>query len=193
DVDGDSRLDIAVSCRVGSVVLLYHGNGDGTFGASRRFPVGLPGFLAAGDLNGDGLIDVIASTYFRDTLGVLLGQAGGYLAEWSRSPQDRPIENALLADGDGRADLVVGSDGTCSILLGHGDGTFAPPSRITFAGFVGAPQLGDVNGDGILDLAVDHNAAGVDSITILVGLGDGTFEAVSAIDVGYYDKHLAGL
>ena len=59
-------------------------------------------------------------------------------------------------NGDGRLDLAVGNygDGTVSVLLGNGDGTFQP--QVSYA--VGSDPIGlvagDFNGDGRLDLAV---------------------------------------
>ena len=46
------------------------------------------------------------------------------------------------------------NDGTVSILLGNGDGTFQPPANV--GGFITPTWIavGDFNGDGKLDLAV---------------------------------------
>jgi YD repeat-containing protein len=77
-------------------------------------------------------------------------------------------------NGDGIPDLAIvnAGDQTISILLGNGDGTFrpAPNSPISVSGTVTALVVGDFNGDGEPDLAID--AA---SLQILLGKGDGTF------------------
>jgi YD repeat-containing protein len=77
-------------------------------------------------------------------------------------------------NGDGIPDLAVVNygDQTISILLGSGDGTFspAPNSPISISGTVTALVVGDFNGDGKPDLAID-----ADPLQILLGNGDGTF------------------
>ena len=59
-------------------------------------------------------------------------------------------------NGDGKLDLAMANqnDGTVSILLGNGDGTFQPPANV--GGFITPTWIavGDFNGDGKLDLAV---------------------------------------
>ena len=83
--------------------------------------------------------------------------------------------------GDGKPDLVVANSGshTVSILLGSGNGLFAP--AVTYAVGFGprAAAIADVNGDGKADLAVANE--GFNTVSILLGNGNGTFAAA----VGY--------
>ena len=59
DFTGDGKLDIAVA--YGSGIAIFAGNGDGTFGAVKTFSGGSDDVaLATGDLNGDGLPDLVA-------------------------------------------------------------------------------------------------------------------------------------
>jgi len=87
--------------------------------------------------------------------------------------------NVAVADlnGDGKADLVVANslDGTISVLLSNGDGTFRPAVSYTI-GSSGPNDvaIGDFNGDGKPDLAVTDT--GVKGVFVLLGNGDGTFQ-----------------
>jgi hypothetical protein len=74
-------------------------------------------------------------------------------------------------------------DSTATILLGNGDGTFVNKSTISVGNDPTSLVVGDFNGDGIPDLAV-ANTGGTsifngNSVSILLGNGDGTFTAKS--------------
>ncbi len=99
-----------------------------------------------------------------------------------------PISVAIADfNKDGHPDLAVAnqSDGTISILLGNGDGTFGIqtvitiPAVATSGGTINASPsaiaTGDFNDDGNIDIAVTDMANS--RVMILLGNGDGTFQA----------------
>jgi hypothetical protein len=97
-------------------------------------------------------------------------------------------------NADGTTDLAVmnGGDGTVSILLGKGDGTFTP--AIHFSACPAAPQncsrfvAGDFNADNKSDLAMlrpgDANAADNGDVTVFLSNGDGTFHKSQVLTPG---------
>ena len=86
--------------------------------------------------------------------------------------------SAYLIDvnGDNKLDLV----GDWGVALGNGDGTFQAPMPLPLLGFIIQLVVGDVNKDGKPDLVVESlTTGGKGEITILSGVGDGTFTVLS--------------
>jgi hypothetical protein len=150
--------------------------GPGTFGVPTDYPVGQSLYnLALGDVNGDGLLDLIATG--SSTISVLLGQGGGgFGPKTDYATAFNPVNIALGdVNGDGRLDIVTAnySSNSASVLLGQAGGGFAP--HVDYA-IPGTPQdvaLGDVNGDGRLDLVTANLNFG--TIGVMLGQGNGTF------------------
>src|SRR5215469_7350876 len=90
-------------------------------------------------------------------------------------------------NGDGKIDIAVANSGSgdVSILLGNGDGTFHPAVNYSAGHNPSMIAVGDFNGDGKLDLAVecDFDAAAGASVSILLGNGDGTFQAPKTLSL----------
>jgi len=162
------------------------------FAPVARFPVGSgPGAVALGDLNGDGLQDIVTSNGADDTVSVLLGNGkGGFDAIEPPVPTGTatvgpraPVELALTQlNADGNLDLVVINSGEggkhpgdLAVLLGNGDGTLQTPNSNLVGSQPSALALGDLNGDGIQD-AVTGNFGSQD-ISVLLGNADGSFQA----------------
>jgi uncharacterized repeat protein (TIGR01451 family) len=90
-------------------------------------------------------------------------------------------------NGDGKIDLAVANntDGTISVLLGHGDGTFAAGLVATAGSGANWIAVGDFDGDGKLDMAVANSGStGPAGVTILHGNGNGTFTAGASLTTG---------
>jgi len=207
DFNGDGNLDLAAAGNGGGLpVVVQLGYGDGAFNVVPSSPFGLSigvSSLAVGDFNGDGKLDLalVSDGLQGGAAGVtiLLGNGDGTFTPSAASPI--PAGNApdaiAVADfnGDGKLDLAVVNNGgnNISILLGNGDGTFTQSTGSPIP--VGSQPLdivvGDFTGSGKLDLAVAN--LGSDTVTILLGNGDGTFAqaANSPVPVGKGPHSLA--
>ena len=133
---------------------------------------GRPADLASADLNGDDRPDLVASSGVG--VDVLLGVERGRFAPATRIPlEHRPGAIALAdIDGSGTQDVVTANrDGTVTVLLGAGDGSFVIkgtyPSGASASFDVVA---GDLSGDSVPDVAT---AGGDDGVSILRGDGAG--------------------
>ena len=106
DMDRDGRLDLVAG--ESNAVLVLPGDGDGGFGAPRRHVL-TPAdtwvrALAVADLDGDGCLDVVASTLGSGGLHVLLGDgSGGFRAVLAQAILGEPGPASIAdVDGDGR-------------------------------------------------------------------------------------------
>ncbi len=144
--------------------------------------------VATGDLNDDGAIDMVVLNYSYDdyppqggNISVLLSRGDGtFTDDVQYAVGDRPRSVAIGdLDGDGDLDLVVANQHNkyntegISLLLNRGDGTFDENVFIEGGDHPWSIAVGDLDGDGDLDLAV-ANAVG-DNISVLLNNGNATF------------------
>ena len=195
-------------CGSGSVAVLL-GNGDGTF--QTAVPYGSGGYgansVTVAKLSGNGKFDLVvandcvsSSNCHRGTVGVLLGNGDGTFqaaVSYGSGGYDAYSVAAADVNGDGWPDLLVANDctdcttnPTVGVLLGNGDGTFQTAVPYDSGGWRPfSVAVADVNGDSKPDLLVANwcatgNNCGDGSATVLLGNGDGTFQAAVAFASG---------
>ncbi len=193
DLDGDGDRDIAVqhaSARSPGLYVLSN-NGDGTF-AAPVFYAGHAVPMAIVDVDADGARDVV-SVKPGAMIAVRLNQGDGTLGGEATYPTGNPAAKLAMGDLDGDGDLDVATTNsstlTQSVLLNQGAGAFgAPVLYATAPGTFGTHvsldvELGDVDGDGDLDLCglVTDITLGVTHftsnsyLTLRKNSGNGTF------------------
>ncbi len=185
DLNGDSKLDLAVTNQGDNTVSILLGNGDGTFLSQTTLATGIaPSAIVSGDFNADGKVDLAVANFSDNTISIFLGNGDGTFASGGTITGIR--NPAAMVTGDfrhtGRVDLAVldQADGLVSILLGNGDGTFATPVNTTVGRSPSALVTGDFNADGNLDVAVTNS--GSNTVSVLLGNANGTFSR--RIDLG---------
>lgn len=193
DLNGDGFEDLAVlngNYLDATNVTVLLGHGDGTFTpATLSSPAGSdPVSIAAGDFNGDGIVDLAVGgvnyNVYPSTQGltILLGNGDGSFTTAPAIPTTVDPVAVLVADfnHDGKQDIAVGgnSNGAVNLFLGNGDGTFTAAPNPISTSYVVSLATADVNHDSIPDLIV---ADSIGKITTLLSNGDGTFSTGATV------------
>ncbi len=204
DFNKDSFMDLAVSNRDSltnehHIVLLLGEapQSDGTLAFSEPIPIRVgyePSSITASDINGDGNLDFIITHSSEGKVSILTNN--GNLS--SMSTTEYPIGNnprtSVIGDmnGDGHADIIAvttGDSAGISILQGDGQGSFAsavkfkascPNSYVPGLDDPYSLALGDLDGDGDLDLAVGCSEA--TQVSILLNNSVGSVLSLQAAD-----------
>ena len=196
DFNNDGKLDLAVvntGCPLYGVCgspsfSIFLGNGDGTFQAPRTTYLSYIGWaLAAGDFNRDGKIDLALSVQGPQggAVQIFLGNGNGTFQTgglYLSGPEYSGAGWSIVVgdfNRDGKLDLAVAEGYPSSgvaVLLGNGDGTFQTEVEYPTGGYPNAVIAGDFNGDGILDLATANSEVETNTVSVLIGNGDGTFQ-----------------
>jgi hypothetical protein len=190
DFNRDGLPDVALPN--GQVFL---GNGDGTLRAPSAFPTAPhASIVAAVDVNGDGITDLLTSssgfqcgeTDF-GTTGVSLGNGDGTFQPVTVFDSGGCSYQAFMAirdlNNDGAPDIVVLSGRTgfsstpeLSVLINRGNGTF-PAAELNISSGSGGVAVDDFNHDGNADVVLADGS-------VYLGNGDGTLHFLASASLG---------
>jgi hypothetical protein len=190
DFNRDGIPDVATANFHGNSVSILLGAGGGTLGPPADYATATDAAtsnLAAGDLDGDGLLDVVATNPGTGSISLFRGRPDGTLEPGVNVPvgpvgsqkSSAPFSAAIGDfDGDGKNDVAIAEaiTGAVVVMLGSGDGTLRP--EVAYPGGGVGPSIctaSDVVPDGKLDLVCANR--GSDDVSVLPGRGDGTFGA----------------
>jgi hypothetical protein len=195
DFNGDGRMDFVASSSDNTIVV-FLGNGDGTFQTPVFYSVNDPLGVAIGDLNGDGKLDVVVTNFnslattFGGGVSIFFGNGDGTFQPPVFYSTGKNPTAAAIGDlnGDGKPDLVVTdvTSGNVSVMLNTGAGVFAAPVQFATGSYPNSVAIDDINRDGHNDIVVTNscvltpNPSGCsgsspNTISVLLGNGDGTF------------------
>jgi hypothetical protein len=196
DFNLDGKTDLAVANLGSNTVSIFMGNGDGTFQAAQNISVSnFPFSVSVGDFNGDGKPDLAVGFESSVGISILLGNGDGTFQAPISTAAGFGNYGSVAGDfnRDGKLDLAVADyfSGEVFVLLGNGDGTFQPAVAYGLGGN-GSPifiREADLDGDGTLDLVAGDWFG--PNVSVLLGVGDGTFQPVQNYTVGNWGSDVA--
>jgi hypothetical protein len=180
DFDGDQRADIAIASGSLTAYLLLN-NGDGTFRFSPQFPTGsYASYLTAADFDRDGTLDLgIAGTF---SIALLMNQGNANFREpavYDNSPSCNYVGPLIAGDltGDDYPELVrtCFQGGAWVAARNNFSGRLSEELTYPTGQWPFRLVMADFTADGWDDLAVANSWAYANSVSVLPGLGDGTF------------------
>ena len=178
-------MSLAVAAFIGAAVVALAGPGvaSASFSAPTSFPVNLfPRAVASGDLNKDGIDDLVSANNGSSDVSVLIGQGDGSFAPAVHYTTGLGPQAVTVADidEDSNLDIVVANayQSTVTILTGLGDGTFEFFTELVlWAGVMPySVAVGDLDGVNGPDLAVSLNNN--DAIRVFLNDGNDSFPGV---------------
>ena len=198
DFDGDSIQDIVTANYGSESISLLIGNGQGLFLQEQRFDAGeFPASISTADFNGDGKTDVVTCNTGSNDVSVLIATTNGSFEAEDRYTVGSSPFSVSVGDfnDDGDADIVTANQGSdsVSILFGNGDGTFQTQQAFAVGDVASSVAVGDLNGDSNLDVVTANKGCrfggpvpcgSSNTVSILFGNGDGTFQDQQTITVG---------
>jgi hypothetical protein len=168
-----------------------------SFLSHKEFNIGgeQPNHFAQGDLNGDGIPDLVITqnifaTQIQQVVEILGNRDGSFQAPIVLNAGSEIKGTVVIADfnRDGANDIVLTQKDGVVVLVGDGKGGFGSPMTFTGTSAAAAMIAADVDGDGKLDLAIADTG---NLVAVLLGNGDATFQVPVTSAVGQFPAGIA--
>ena len=212
DFNRDGVQDLATGNWFSGDVSVLLGIGNRTFEQPASLPSGVSVISpVVGDFDGDGKLDLAVANYSNNNISVFWGNGDGTFQQPPLIvPSGGALPNCVVVgdfNGDGKLDLAVANSGNpnlippdpgnVAVLLGNGDRTFQAPQTYAVGHTPLTVAVGDFDGDRVPDLAVanfgdsDPKVGDPGNVAVLLGNGDGTFQAPQPFAVGTNPQFVA--
>ena len=199
DLTGSGHLDIVSAVEgTDNGVSVILGNGNGTFRNGVTYPHAavtdsLSLHVALGDFNGDGHPDIVITSFLGTDPGidVLVNNGDGTFQPPTEILGGSATGVMTVGDftGDGSSDLAfVSGLGGVAIFLRQPGGLLKAPTTLNTGAGTSSLQTADLNQDGTADLIVAN--AQTNTVGVLLGHGDGTFQPQATYAVGSKPQHV---
>ena len=184
DFDRDESADLVVAHSTADRVSILRGDGTGSFS-----PVGPVATVAGpvdvdvGHLDADEYLDIAVTSNTSDSVSLLFGDGwGGFSSRVDLPIGARPSAGSLDDfDADGHADIAVAVENEVRILYGNGSGFETPQAYHT--GVSGGFASGDMNADGLPDLAATGDRK-MGLVCVLLNSGQRFFDVRHVMGIG---------
>jgi len=188
DWNADGRLDVTVTCNADDRISTLKGAGGGRFGGRVDF-TGMDGpyKVAAGDMNGDGIADMILALYDANVVRIyyLMANDVSYSSYVDLPVGSGPVDVAVAdLDQDGDRDIITSnfSSNNISVLRNNGGGTFAPHADYATGQNPWGMAVGRVNADAYPDVVTADFTSS--TVTLWLGSSTGTLTFGASISAG---------
>jgi hypothetical protein len=148
DLRNNHKTDLAVAEFGGRGVAVLLGNGDGTFQQPVVYKVSTPLAVAAADMNGDGILDLVAASV-------------------GPTESARPLVDLDKANFDLAGAVIPSGVG---VFLGKGDGTFQNAVLYPAGGFPNSIAVADFNGDHLPDVTMADQISNGEYVLLNTGV-----------------------
>jgi FG-GAP-like repeat/Bacterial Ig-like domain/FlgD Ig-like domain len=191
DFNNDGEIDIVFGDSNGTLISVLLGDGTGQF-FSKTFHTAGSSIRGVGvaDLNGDGWDDIVTANLSTNNLSIFMNNGDGTFPD-TGTPKEAggngEVSIAIAdANNDGLLDVFCGTYNSpyqVIVLLSDGNGGLVPQPPVPAGGHPWLQiTVGDFNGDGNVDTAIDHVFG--NSVGVLMGNGLGGLSAVQSYPTG---------